>query len=112
MAVSTQEREKHRKVERRSEQRWFERWQGIAGAVLGAMATVAAALLPILLGGSSGARAVASSSAVSATPMCLDAGSAPRRDKSVVTLWKCEAGNTNQAWVTDGAQVKVKDTLS
>ncbi len=55
---------------------------------------------------------MASSSAVSATPMCLDAGSAPRRDKSVVTLWKCEAGNTNQAWVTDGAQVKVKDTIA
>jgi hypothetical protein len=44
--------------------------------------------------------------------MCLDAGSPPRRDKSVVTLWKCEAGNPNQAWVIDGDQVKVKATLS
>jgi hypothetical protein len=75
------------------------------------MATVAAALLPILHGGSSGATPVASSSTVSGNAMCLDAGST-RRDKDVVTLWKCEAGNTNQAWVTDGAQVKVKDTLS
>jgi hypothetical protein len=30
----------------------------------------------------------------------------------LVTLYKCEAGNSNQAWVIDGAHVKVKDTLS
>jgi hypothetical protein len=76
------------------------------------MATVAAALLPILHGGSSGATTVASSLAVSGNAMCLDAGSPPRRDKGAVTLWKCEDGNTNQAWVIHGAQVKVKDTLS
>jgi hypothetical protein len=44
--------------------------------------------------------------------MCLDAGRPPRRDKGVVALWKCEAGNSNQAWVIDGDQVDVKDTLS
>ena len=44
--------------------------------------------------------------------MCLDAGSPPRLNKGAVTLWKCEAGNHNQAWVIHGGQVKVKDTLS
>jgi hypothetical protein len=47
-----------------------------------------------------------------ATPMCLDAGSPPRRNGGFVTLWKCGAGNSNQVWVIDGGQVKVKDTLS
>jgi len=30
----------------------------------------------------------------------------------VLTLWKCEAGNHNQAWVLNGGQIKVSDTLS
>jgi hypothetical protein len=39
-------------------------------------------------------------------------GSPPRRNGGLVTLWKCQAGNSNQAWVIDGGQIKVKDTLS
>jgi hypothetical protein len=56
------------------------------------------------------AKAVTPSPAVSGKPVCLDAGSPPRRNGGVITLWKCEAGNHNQAWVINGAQVK--DTLS
>jgi hypothetical protein len=74
------------------------------------MATVAAALLPILH--ATQATAVAPSLAVSGNAMCLDAGSPPRLNKGAVTLWKCEAGNHNQAWVIHGGQVRVKDTLS
>ena len=43
--------------------------------------------------------------------MCLDAGRS-WRDKEPVTLYQCEAGNSDQEWVTDGDQVTVKDTLS
>ena len=58
------------------------------------------------------ARALTPAPAVSGKPMCLDAGSPPRRNNGLVTLWMCEAGNANQAWVIDGGQLKVKDTLS
>jgi hypothetical protein len=43
--------------------------------------------------------------------MCLDAGWS-RHDKDPVTMYKCEAGNSDQEWVIDGDAVKVKDTLS
>ncbi len=39
--------------------------------------------------------------------MCLDAGSPPRLDKVKVTIYKCEPGNNNQAWVINGGQIKV-----
>ena len=57
------------------------------------------------------ARAVAPSPDVSGNAICLDAGSPPRRNGGLVTLWKCQAGNLNQVWVIDGGQIKVKDTL-
>lgn len=44
--------------------------------------------------------------------MCLDAGPPPRPDKRAVLLWRCEPGNSNQAWVINGGQVKVKGTPS
>ena len=58
------------------------------------------------------ATAPARVAAASATPMCLDAGRPPRRDKGVVTIWRCEAGNSNQVWATFGGQVEVKDTIA
>jgi hypothetical protein len=57
------------------------------------------------------ARAVAPYPAVSGNAMCLDAGSPPRRNNGLVVIWRCEAGNSNQAWVIDGGQVKVEDTI-
>ena len=57
------------------------------------------------------ARAVAPSPVVSGNAMCLDAGSPPRRNNGLVTIWRCEAGNSNQAWVIDSGQVRVKDTI-
>jgi len=56
------------------------------------------------------ARAVAQSPAAR-NAMCLDAGSPPRRNNGLVTIWRCEAGNSNQAWVIDGGQVRVRDTI-
>lgn len=44
--------------------------------------------------------------------MCLDAGWPPRIGKHVVTIYKCEAGNHNQAWAINAGQLRVKDTLS
>jgi hypothetical protein len=47
--------------------------------------------------------------------MCLDVGNPPRpprRNGGVLTLWKCEAVNSNQDWIINGGQVTVKDTLS
>ncbi len=56
------------------------------------------------------ARALAQSPAAR-NAMCLDAGRSPRRHGGLVIIWRCEAGNSNQAWVIDGGQVRVRDTI-
>src|SRR5215831_19262410 len=89
------------------------RTTGIAVTALALIAGLAGTASAVTFTGHDAqARAVAPSPAVSGNPMCLDAGSPPRRNGLAVTLWKCEAGNRNQAWVIDGGQVKVKATIS
>ena len=81
-----------------------------AVSLTGALAGTASAVT--FTGHDAHARAVAPSPAVSGNAMCLDASTPPRRNGGPVYLWQCEPGNTNQAWVIDGGQIIVKDTLS
>ena len=93
----------------------FARLGRITGAVVtavsltGALAATASAVT--FTGHDAHARAVGHCPAVSGNAKCLDTNNPPRPDGGPVYLWRCEPRNANQAWVIDGGQIMVGDTI-